>query len=70
MRIPPIAYAAELEQAATVSACEDQCRSEGYRSGWSTIQAYGHDGIELMIEYGNGIYEMETGHPAAFVLFH
>jgi hypothetical protein len=68
MMTTPLTYAAELEQAATISAFEDQCPGEPQAP---TAARYGYQGIELMWEYENAIYEIEReGRPAAFVLFH
>lgn len=64
----PFTYAAELEQAATVSAFEDQCIGEPQAP---TAARFGYAGIELMWEYENAIFEMEReGLPADFVIFH
>lgn len=67
MQTTPLTFAAEFEQAATVSAFEDECQGEPQAP---TARQFGYVGIKLAWEYENEIYEVENGRPAAFILFH
>lgn len=71
MKTSPIAYAAELEQAAAATALLDAYPREQQRAAVDALYArYGRPGLDLCHEYENDLYDIEQGDPAAFVLLH
>lgn len=76
MRISPLAYAAELEQALAATELMESV-SDAARNPWgaeghaAVVERYGHGGCDLPFEYQNDTYWIDyEGRPAAFVLFH
>lgn len=77
MRISPLRYAAEFEQAAVATAAiETADPFPGRPVPWtqSALQAavdqYGAAGYDLPFEYENDLFEVQRGRSAHFFLFH
>ena len=76
MKISPLAYAAELEQALTATELMDRVGDAAGNPWGDEAQAvvterYSQGGCDLPFEYQNDTYLIDyEGHPAHFVLFH